>query len=91
MLIVGTFNLSQISPIVNRQIGSKPFCKRKNSMLMKVSEVAKYLKVRNETVYGWIKQGKLACIHLDKAIRIDERDLADFIAKHRKDAKHENH
>lgn len=56
-------------------------------MLMKVGEVAQYLKVRKETVYGWIKDRELAAIYLDKNIRIDERDLADFITKHRKDAK----
>lgn len=56
-------------------------------MLMTVSEVAEYLKVRKETVYGWIKDREIAAIYLDRAIRIDERDLADFIKKHRKDAK----
>ena len=56
-------------------------------MLMTVSEVAAYLKVRKETVYGWIKDGEIATIYLDRAIRIDERDLADFINKHRKDAR----
>lgn len=56
-------------------------------MLMTVSEVADYLKVRKETVYGWIKDREIAAIYLDRAIRIDERDLADFIKKHRKDAK----
>lgn len=56
-------------------------------MLMTVSEVAEYLKVRKETVYGWIKDREIAAIYLDRTIRIDERDLADFIKKHRKDAK----
>lgn len=56
-------------------------------MLMTVSEVAEYLKVRKETVYGWIKDREIAAIYLDRAIRIDERDLADFIKKHRKDTK----
>ena len=56
-------------------------------MLMTVSEVAEYLKVRKETVYGWIKDREIAAIYLDRTIRIDERDLADFIKQHRKDAK----
>ena len=56
-------------------------------MLMTVSEVAEYLKVRKETVYGWIKDREIAAIYLDRTIRIDKRDLADFIKKHRKDAK----
>ena len=51
--------------------------------LMTVSEVSEVLKVRKETVYGWIKHGELACIRLDKLIRVDERDLADFISRHK--------
>lgn len=53
-------------------------------MLMTVGEVADYLKVRKETVYRWIKDGEIATIHLDRAYRIDERDLANFINSHRK-------
>lgn len=56
-------------------------------MLMTVSEVADYLKVRKETVYRWIKDREIAAIYLDRAIRVDERDLAIFISKRRKDAK----
>ena len=56
-------------------------------MLMTVSEVADYLKVRKETVYRWIKDREIAAIYLDRAIRIDERDLAIFISKHRKESK----
>lgn len=54
-------------------------------MLMTVGEVAEYLKVRRETVYEWIKDGELASIHLDRLIRIDEKDLANFIRSHRKE------
>jgi excisionase family DNA binding protein len=64
-----------------------PFAKRICEMLMTVSEVAEYLKVRKETVYGWIKDREIAAIYLDRAIRIDERDLAIFISQRRKDAK----
>jgi len=56
-------------------------------MLMTVGEVAEYLKVRKETVYGWIKDREIAAIYLDRAIRIDEKDLANFVNRHRKDAK----
>ena len=61
-----------------------PFAKRICEMLMTVGEVADFLKVRKETVYGWIKRGKLACIHLDRTLRIDERDLSNFISRHKK-------
>lgn len=51
--------------------------------LMTVSEVATLLRVRKETVYEWIKDGELASIHLDRVIRIDASDLADFINRHK--------
>ena len=51
--------------------------------LMTVTEVSEILKVRKETVYAWIKQGELACIRLDKLVRVDERDLVDFINHHK--------
>lgn len=59
--------------------------KRKETkmQLMTVTEVSEILKVRKETVYSWIKQGELACIRLDKLVRVDERDLVDFINKHK--------
>lgn len=40
--------------------------------LMTVTEVSQMLKVRKETVYAWIKQGELACIRLDRLVRVDE-------------------
>lgn len=51
--------------------------------LMTVTEVSEVLRVRKETVYAWIKDGELASIRLDRVIRIDERDLADFINTHK--------
>lgn len=51
--------------------------------LMTVTEVSEILKVRKETVYAWIKQGELACIRIDKLVRVDERDLVDFISHHK--------
>ena len=50
---------------------------------MTVTEVSEVLRVRKETVYAWIKDGELASIRLDRVIRIDERDLADFINTHK--------
>ena len=52
-------------------------------MLMTVTEVSNVLRVRKETVYAWIKDGELASIRLDRVIRIDERDLDDFIKAHK--------
>ena len=73
--------------LVNSKSAFLPFAKRICEMLMTVGEVAEYLKVRKETVYGWIKDREIAAIYLDRAIRIDEKDLANFVNRHRKDAK----
>lgn len=51
--------------------------------LLKVNEVADILRIRKETVYALIKDGELASIRIDRSIRIDSRDLDDFIKSHR--------
>ena len=70
--------------IPNSRQSVKKFQERKqNSMLMTVTEVSNVLRVRKETVYAWIKDGELASIRLDRVIRVDERDLDDFISRHK--------
>ena len=49
-----------------------------------VAEVAEMLRVRRETVYGWIKDGELATIHFARTIRIADRDLEQFVENHRR-------
>lgn len=51
--------------------------------LLKVSEVADLLRMRKETVYALIKAGELASIRIDRSIRVDSRDLDDFIKSHK--------
>ena len=44
-----------------------------------VADVASLLRVRRETVYQWIKDGKIASIHLGRSVRISEDELQRFI------------
>lgn len=48
-----------------------------------VAEIAELLRVRQETVYRWIKDRELAAIHLGRTVRISEADFDAFI-KNRK-------
>lgn len=74
--MIAFLNLLGKKLIKNRKKGSK-------MQLMTVTEVSEILRVRKETVYAWIKDGELASIRLDRVIRIDERDLVDFINTHK--------
>lgn len=65
------------------KISHKTKRKETKMQLMTVTEVSEILRVRKETVYAWIKQGELACIRLDRLVRVDERDLVDFINHHK--------
>jgi len=40
-----------------------------------VNEIAKELRVSKQTVYKWVKQGKVKAVKIDKAIRIPESEL----------------
>ena len=47
-----------------------------------VAEVADLMRVRRETVYQWIKDRKIASIHLGRTVRISEDALQSFIKAH---------
>lgn len=55
--------------------------------LYRLKEVAAYLKVSRQTIYNYIKAGKLKTIKLaGKAqYRVSERDLLEFIKEYRND------
>lgn len=46
---------------------------------LKVSEIAKRLKVSERTVYNWIDSGYLRAYKLGGVLRVREDDLANFI------------
>jgi excisionase family DNA binding protein len=48
--------------------------------MLTVQEVADKLKVRRNTVYRWIRAGKLKALKISGGtVRIDEADLEEFI------------
>lgn len=50
-------------------------------------EIAKMMKVGTETVWIWIRKGRLAAAKLGKQYRVSEEDLQNFIEKGRKSTK----
>ena len=52
-------------------------------MLLKVKQAALRLNVSGGTVYGLCQRGVLPHVRIGGSIRIDEQDLADFIAQSR--------
>jgi len=49
--------------------------------LYTVQEVAEYLKVCKKTVYNWIELGRLRAVQCEKAIRIPESAIVEFLEK----------
>ncbi|MEN3039821.1 MAG: helix-turn-helix domain-containing protein, partial [Candidatus Kryptonium sp.] len=47
--------------------------------LYKISEVAKLFNVSKMTVKKWIKEGKLRVVRIGNVVRVEEKDLFDFI------------
>ena len=53
--------------------------------LLTPDQISKKLKISVFTVYRWIKAGKLRAIKITpRLFRIEEKDLNDFIKKHKK-------
>ena len=49
--------------------------------LLTPEQVAEILKVRKDTVYSWIRAGKLPAAKLSNRYRIAEEDLEAFVEK----------
>lgn len=47
--------------------------------LLTVEQVAKYLKVSEQTIFSWINKGILPAVKIEKTIRINRTDLDEFI------------
>ena len=52
-----------------------------NMTMLKVSEIAKMLNVTRMTVYRWIQSGELKSHLFMNTVRVDIRDLNEFIEK----------
>jgi excisionase family DNA binding protein len=51
--------------------------------LMKINEALKELKISRTTLYHMIKAGEIPAIPFRGCIRIDERDIDEYIAQFR--------
>jgi excisionase family DNA binding protein len=51
--------------------------------LLSVRQVAEHLGVCTATVYKLCDRGRLAHVRVMNAVRVDRRDLAAFVARHR--------
>jgi excisionase family DNA binding protein len=49
------------------------------SMVYNVKETAGLLKVSSDTIYELVRQGRLKCIRMGKAIRIPKKYIDQFI------------
>lgn len=47
--------------------------------LLTVREVAETLRVRENSVYRWINQGRMKQIKVGRSVRIDEKELERFV------------
>lgn len=55
--------------------------------LLTVQDVAQLLQVHDQTVRGYIREGRLRSIRLGRrAIRISQADFDDFIRRHQSEA-----
>ena len=43
--------------------------------LMDVNDLAKYLKLKKQTIYNWLSQGKLSGIKVSSVWRFDRREI----------------
>ncbi len=57
---------------------------KNNVVYLTVKDVAKRLQVSDQTVWRWIKDGKLPAINISGQYRISPSDLDEFIKEHYK-------
>ena len=49
-----------------------------------VSEIAAKLKVKDSTIWLWIRTGKLGCIRIGRNYRISQKNLDDYVNRNQK-------
>ena len=52
-----------------------------------INEVAELLNVHANTVRNWLKSDQLKSYKFEKAVRISQEDLDEFLAKNKKEEK----
>ena len=54
------------------------------SRLMDIDELADYLKLKRQTLYNWLHQGKIAGIKVGGVWRFDRRDVDSWLKSRRR-------
>ncbi|MFA5320190.1 MAG: helix-turn-helix domain-containing protein [Candidatus Omnitrophota bacterium] len=54
------------------------------SRLIDVDDLASYLKLRKQTIYNWLNQGKISGIKMGGVWRFDRREVDAWLKNHRK-------
>lgn len=53
------------------------------SRLMDIDELADYLKLKRQTIYNWLHQGKISGIKVGGVWRFDRRDIEAWLRSRR--------
>jgi len=54
------------------------------SRLIDIDELAEYLKLKKQTIYNWLHQGKISGIKLGGVWRFDRRDIDSWLKSRRR-------
>lgn len=54
------------------------------SRLMDIEELADYLRLRKQTIYNWLSQGKISGIKVGGVWRFDRRDVDAWLKSRRR-------
>jgi len=54
------------------------------SRLIDIDELAEYLKLKKQTIYNWLHQGKISGIKLGGVWRFDRRDIDSWLKTRRR-------
>lgn len=55
--------------------------------LMDIDELADYLRLKKQTIYNWLHEGKIAGIKVGGVWRFDRRDIDDWLKSRRRFSK----
>ncbi|MDO8302468.1 MAG: helix-turn-helix domain-containing protein [Sedimentisphaerales bacterium] len=55
-------------------------------LLLKPDEVAKTLSICPRSLWTLTRQGKIPCVRINRSVRYDPRDIAEFINNQKKQA-----
>lgn len=55
-----------------------------NARLIDIDELANYLKLRRQTIYNWLSQGKISGIKVGGVWRFDRREINTWLKSRRR-------